>query len=314
MPRPPVTVAVVSFNTRDLLIRCLASLEPDVGDGRAEVWVVDNGSRDGSAEAARDAAPWATVIEAQSNLGFGGAVDLVAEATDSEWLAPANADVALHPGALEALIRCGRDERTAVVAPRLVLPDGRTQHSVHRFPTVPFTLAFNAGIPRLSGRLSERLLLEGHFRPERPCVVGWAVGAFLLVRRMAFEEVGGFDAEQWMYAEDLDLGWRMARAGWLTRYEPRAVVSHHESAATAVAFGEERTARFMAATYAVIARRRGAARAWATLILNCLGAGVRVCWLAPLARHRSRWARALEDNRRWLDAHRRAAIALRRGR
>ncbi|MDQ3433428.1 MAG: glycosyltransferase, partial [Actinomycetota bacterium] len=79
MPGPPVTVAVVSFDTRDLLVRCLRSLERDVQDGRADVWVVDNGSRDGSAQAARDAAPWATVIEAPGNLGFGGAVDLVAE-------------------------------------------------------------------------------------------------------------------------------------------------------------------------------------------------------------------------------------------
>lgn len=314
MPGPPVTVAVVSFDTRDLLVRCLRSLERDVQDGRADVWVVDNGSRDGSAQAARDAAPWATVIEAPGNPGFGGAVDLVAEATESRWLAPANADIALHPGALEALIRGGGDERTAVVAPRLVAPDGRTQHSVHPFPTVPFTLAFNLGIPRLSARLSERLFLEGHFQPGRPRVVHWAVGAFLLVRRAAFEEVGGFDAEQWMYAEDLDLGWRMARAGWLTRYDPRAVVTHHESAATEVAFGDDQRARFMAATYAVIARRRGRIRAWTTLIFNCLGAGARIAWLTPLARPGSRWAAAREDNRRWLDAHQRGASALRRRR
>lgn len=314
VPGPPVTVAVVSFNTRDLLVRCLASLEADVREGRAEVWVVDNGSHDGSAGAARDAAPWATVIEARGNLGFGAAVDLVAEATESRWLAPANADIALRPGALEALIRSGRDERTGVVAPRLVLPDGRTQHSVHPFPTVWFTLAFNLGIPRVSARLSERLFLEGHFEPERPQLVDWAVGAFLLVRRTAFEEVGGFDAVQWMYAEDLDLGWRMARAGWLTRYEPCALVSHRESAATEVAFGAERTARFMAATYAVIARRRGTLRAWTTLVVNCLGAGARVGWLSPLAHRGARWAQARQDNLRWLDAHRRGASALRRDR
>src|SRR3954467_12559434 len=113
-----VTVAVVSWNTRELLLRCLESLEPDVRAGRASVWVVDNASKDGSAEAAREAAPWAEVVDGGENLGFGRAVNLVARSTDSEWIAAANADVALEPSALEALIAAGSDHRVACVAPR----------------------------------------------------------------------------------------------------------------------------------------------------------------------------------------------------
>ena len=272
--------------------------------GRASVWVVDNASCDGSAEMARREAPWATVIEAGENLGFGNAVDLVAERTDSPWIAPANADIAVTPGALATLLRHGGDETVGAVAPRLVLPDGRTQHSVHPFPTLGFTTAFNLGLPRLSRRLSERWCLEDSWDPERARVVPWAIGAFLLVRRDAFAAVGGFDAEQWMYAEDLDLGWRLARAGYSTRYEPAAVVRHEESAATSAAFGDEKTIRFMAATYAVLTRRRGAGVARLTAAVNWAGAAARLLWMVPLARLDERRAPARDDVNRWLTAHR----------
>lgn len=298
----PVTVAVVSWNTRELLRQCLRSLRPEVDAGRASVWVVDNASFDGSAAMVRSEAPWATLVEAGANLGFGAAVDLVAERTESPWLAPANADVALVPGALEALVEAGADARTGAVAPRLVLPDGRTQHSVHCFPTVLFAIAFNLG---LTARAGDRLCLEGHWNPARARTVDWAVGAFLLVRRSAFEQVGGFDAQQWMYAEDIDLCWRLAGAGYLTRYEPSASVRHHESAATGPAFGEDRTARFMAATYAVIAHRRGRGRAWITGLVNCLGAATRVALLTPSAGRRPDRRVARDGARMWLSAHRR---------
>jgi N-acetylglucosaminyl-diphospho-decaprenol L-rhamnosyltransferase len=314
---PKVTIAVVSWNTRSLLVDCLRSLEPEVGARRAAVWVVDNASNDGSAEAARSEAPWATVLEPGQNLGFGRAVNLVARQTETPWLAAANADVELEPGALDSMLAAGTDARVGAVAPRLVLPGGAVQHSVHPFPTLPFTLLFNLGVPRLSRRLSDRLCLEGSWDPERPREVPWAIGAFLLLRRSAFDEAGGFDDEQWLYAEDLDLGWRLRSAGWVTRYEPRARVRHHASAATTAAFGDEKTARFMAATYAALLRRRGLPRTWATAAVNVAGAAVRAVWNAPLAGVSPRRRAALGLNRRWLAAHReglRSRAGLLRGR
>jgi N-acetylglucosaminyl-diphospho-decaprenol L-rhamnosyltransferase len=246
--------------------------------------VVDNGSRDGSADAARSLAPWAEVLEPGSNLGFGRAVNLVAARTESEWLLVANADVALEPGALDALLAAGSDPRVGCVAPRLIGGDGATEHSVYPFPTLRFTTAFNLGLHRLSARGAERLCLEGHWDPERPRAVPWAIGACLLVRRRAFEQAGGFDARQWLFAEDLELGWRLRDRGWVTWYEPAARVLHASSAATAPAFGSARRARFMRATYATLARRRGRARALLTALVNVLGAAVRL-------------------NREWLWAH-----------
>jgi GT2 family glycosyltransferase len=260
-----VAVAVVSYNTRKLLLRCLDSLAPESDSGRAAVWVIDNHSSDGSLEAARAHAPWARVIDAGANLGYGRAVNEVAHRTHSEWLLIANADVALEPGSLEALLAAGSDDRVGCAAPRLVLPSGVTQHSVHR----------------LSPRIGDRLCLEGHWDPERPRDVPWAIGACLLLRREAFDEVGEFDEQQWMYAEDLDLQWCLHRRGWRTRYVPEARVLHESGAAAGAAFGDRRADRFMAASYALLLRRRGAARTWATAAINIAGAAARVdrAWL-----------------------------------
>lgn len=306
-----VTVAVVSWNTRELLLRCLRSLAEDVARGTAEVWVVDNGSNDGSQEAARAHAPWARVVSSQRNLGYGAAVNLVARRTSGTWLLAANADVALEPGALEKMLVLAANPRVGCVAPRLVLPNGDTQQSVHAFPTLPFTLAFNLGLYRLSPRLAEAACLEGRWNPDRTRAVPWAIGACLLLRRAAFDAVHGFDERQWMYAEDLDLGWRLQRAGWLTWYEPQARVVHEAGAATSVAFGADRTTEFMTATYALLRRRRGRLRMLSTAVLNIAGAAARLGCVVPLAAMSERMEGQVAENRRWLKAHLRALHAVR---
>ncbi|MDQ6746125.1 MAG: glycosyltransferase family 2 protein [Actinomycetota bacterium] len=301
---PAVTVAVVSWNTRDLLLRCLRALEPEVRSGRAEVWVVDNGSDDGSAPAARRLAPWATVVEPGENLGFGRAVNLVAAGSRGVWVACANADTELEPGALERLLSSGAAPEVGCVAPLLALPDGTPQHSVHSLPTIPFTLALNLGLYRLSGRLADRMLLSGMYDPQRPRPVAWAYGAFLLIRRTAFEQVRGFDERQWMYAEDLDLCWRLREHGWSIGYEPRARVGHAGGASTRQVFGDQPAARFMHATYAAILRHRGPLRTWVTAALNVLGAASRLAWISPLALISSRWRGPRRELLMWLSAHR----------
>jgi N-acetylglucosaminyl-diphospho-decaprenol L-rhamnosyltransferase len=281
-----VAVAVVSFQTREHLRACLTSLH-----GAGEVWVVDNGSTDGSVEMVRDDFPWARLVQPGENLGYGRAVNLVAAQTATPWLAAANADVVLEPGTLAALVRAGEaDPRAGAVAPRLLLPDGSTEHGVHPFPTLAFTTTFALGLTRPIG---DRLCLEGAWNPERARRVPWAVGAFLLLRREAWDAVGGFDERQWLFAEDLDLGWRLRAAGWATRYEPSARVRHAGSAATGAAFGAERTERWQRATYAWLLRRRGIVVTRLTALVNVLGAGARALLTRDHSRRRlyTEWAR-----------------------
>lgn len=305
MNAAPVTVAVVSYETRELLLACLDALRPDADAGRARVYVVDNRSSDGSAAAARAHAPWAEVIEPGENLGFGRAVNLVAERRSSRWLLAANADVAPRAGALAALLAAGEaDPRAGAVAPALILPGDDVQHSAGPLPTLPVAFVHALGLHRVSPALGDRLCLEGSWRADRARTVPWAIGACLLLRRRAFDAIGGFDRGRWMYAEDLDLGWRLREAGWHTRYEPGAAVAHASAAATGPAFGAGRRDRYMAATYEVIASHRGAARARATAAINLAGVAGRMAWMLPTATVSRRHRGLARDTATWAAAHR----------
>jgi GT2 family glycosyltransferase len=272
-----VTIAVVSYETRDDLAACLESLRP----AEAEVWVVDNASRDGSAAMVAERFPEVQLVAGEENLGYGRAVNVVGRRTRSAWIAAANADIVLRPGALDALLAAGdRDPGAGILAPRLVRPDGRVQQSFHPFPDARVALAFALGA---RGALADRLAIEGRTDLGRERRVDWAHGALLLVRREAWDAVGGFDERLWLYAEDLDLCWRARRAGWATRYVPGAVVDHRVSASTEPVFGEDRYARAQAAAYAWMRRARGP---WPTRA--CAGVAVADA-LARAARHPEAW-------------------------
>ena len=300
-----VAIAIVSWNLRDRLAACLESLRADHDAGRAKVWVVDNGSSDGSAQLVRERHPWVRLIACERNLGYGPAVNLVAARTTNPWIAAANADLRFEAGALSELLRAGaRDPRAGALAPRLLLPDGRTQHSVHPFPSMRVAATVNLGLGARVPGLGQRLCLEGHWDPERPRSVPWAHGALLLVRRSAWEAAGGFDDAMWFYAEDLDLCWRLHRAGFTVRYVPAARVHHERSPAATAAWGDDRHVRSQAAAYAWLRRRRGRPRTAAVATLNtgmpALGAGTS---LAPERRARLRhWARL--HARAWIWARR----------
>jgi N-acetylglucosaminyl-diphospho-decaprenol L-rhamnosyltransferase len=299
-----VAIAVVSWNTRDLLDACLRSLRGDFEAGRADVWVVDNGSADGSAAMVRERHPWVHLLES-TNVGFGAAVNRVAALTETPWIAAANADVELTAGALESMLRTGADRRDAgAIAPRLVLGGGQVQHSVHPFPTLTLTLTFNLGLAQAIPALGDRLTIEGRWDPTRPRHVDWALGAFLLLRREAWDAVGGFDEDQWMYAEDLDLAWRLREAGWRTWFEPSAVVRHAGAASTAQAWGAERTEQWIWSTYAWMLRRHGPAFVRATAIVNILGAAARVALFTPGAHRHPARAASRAEMLEWARLHR----------
>jgi GT2 family glycosyltransferase len=301
-----VAVAVVSTNLRELLAKTLRSLEPDAKEGLVEVWVVDNASTDGSPEMVRDQFPWVSLIASQENVGYGAAVNMVAARTQTDWIAAANEDIEVRRGAVRRLLDAAVDRPdVALLAPRLELPDGSTQHSVHPFPTLWLAVVFNLALHRLSRRLADELCIEGYWDSSRPRPVDWAMATFLLARRTAWDEIGGFDPAQWMHAEDLDIAWRMRRTGWRTRYEPAAEVFHVGSAASKKAFGDELMTRFMSASYGWQARRRGPAVARAIAFVNCAGVVARLAALEPLARVRGGRFRAARDScRYWLGVHR----------
>jgi N-acetylglucosaminyl-diphospho-decaprenol L-rhamnosyltransferase len=159
--------------------------------------------------------------------------------------------------------------------------------------------------------LADRLCIEGYWNPDREREVAWAHGAFLLVRRDAFNLIDGFDEAQWMYAEDIDIAWRLTRSGYSVRYEPAATVRHAVSASTRQAFADfERDERHVMASYAWLARRRGTRVARLTAALNLTGAVLRLLVFTPLAWIRPRRWRAPRDlARRFVALHRRGLVS-----
>ncbi len=302
-----VAVAVVSWNTRDLLTACLDSLSLDAEAGRAEVWVVDNSSSDGSPDIVEADYPWVTLVRSPENLGFGRAVNLVSRRTRSAWVAAANSDIRLEPETLSVLIEAGaRDPAAGVVAPMLVLRDGTIQPSLQPFPTLLGAVLLRLRVYRLSRRVGRRLYLRAYRDPAEGGHVDWAAGAFLLIRREAFDRVSGFDEDQWLYAEDLDLAWRLSRSGWKTRYEPRATVHHEESAATRAVWGDALTAKWLGATYSWVARRQGMAKVRSLAGFNVAMSVIELILYSLLARASSspRWPRSKARARAGVGLHR----------
>ncbi len=280
------------------------------------MWVVDNGSTDGSRELVRSRHPWATLLEPERNLGFGPAVNLVAARTSSPWIAPANADIELTPGALDALLTVAeRHPRAAIIGPQLILPDGSFQPGIQPFPRASDALLRNLALYRLSPRLGARLCLPEYWDPESARAVDWVTGAFLLVRRRVFDAIGGFDKDLWMYAEDLDLCWRARQRGWEVRYEPAGRIHHALSVATERAFGDidRRAARMVRATYAWLERRQGRRAALRLAAAELTTVALRVAALIVLQRIRpARWTRARQESMRAFRLHCEGARALKR--
>jgi len=229
---PDISVAVVSYNTRDLLHACLQSLLDRQAEGEAalEVIVADNGSRDGSLEMVRAEFPSVRLIETGGNAGFGRANNAALAHARGRCLALVNSDAEMLPGALAAsLAFLDAHSDVGLAGGQLLWPDGRAQTSWGDDPTL-------GGVFReqtFLGWLAPPALGTGGASPaEGPRDVDQICGAFMLIRRAAWRQVGGFDPHYFMYNEDVDLNVRLRRAGWRVVFLPHARITHHLGASS----------------------------------------------------------------------------------
>jgi GT2 family glycosyltransferase len=226
-----MAVAVVSFNTRELLEPCLHSV---LAAGPSEAVVVDNGSTDGSIELVRSRFPDMRLIVNERNVGYGAAANQAIATCRAPAVLLLNGDTVIAADGLDALGRyLAEHPRVAVVGPRLVNDDGSLQPSTFSFPSPADALMGDTGLHRLVRRvprLRERFLRTWSHDSARP--VSWVRGAALAIRRSAFDEVGRFDEDFFMYWEEVDLCRRLAAAGLQTHYTPITTVKHVRAAAT----------------------------------------------------------------------------------
>jgi GT2 family glycosyltransferase len=183
--------------------------------------VVDNGSTDGCVGIARRAG--AAVVARESNDGYAAAVNAGVRATRSEFVAIMNPDVFFDEEAvLHRLLDEFSDPRVGLASPALRLPGGHLQDSARAVPS-PRELAL---------RRFTRRVTAGAITSDRRLDVPWVVGACVVVRRSAFEDVGGFDERYHLYFEDVDFCVRLWRNGWSVRFVPDVTVRHEHRAAS----------------------------------------------------------------------------------
>ncbi len=196
--------------------------------GLAEIVIVDNQSTDGSVALASRAVPRALVVRTGSNLGYGGGVNRGMKVAANEFVLVCNSDLSVGRDAVAGLAGAlASDERVALVGPQLIDEDGTASVSARAFPTIgrSWRQAF-AGVVAPRGRSARRYAAANQAIADLGGDVDWVTGACFLVRRQAFEEVHGFDVSYFMYVEEVDLCWRLHKAGWRVLHEPSISVTH----------------------------------------------------------------------------------------
>jgi hypothetical protein len=194
-----ISIVIVSFNTRDLSLACLRSIEAYCPE--AEVLLVDNASTDNSVASIREQFPQLRLIESDVNLGFAGANNLGIEESTGDYVILLNSDTVIED---DSLSRCAayleNHPKVGAVSPRLVGIDGNPQRCLYRFPTI-------------RAKLLE--MVRQTLPDEPPAGDGWIAGTALMMRRQALLDAGGkLDSHFFMYWEDCDLSMRIKKAGW----------------------------------------------------------------------------------------------------
>ncbi|MDG4828826.1 glycosyltransferase family 2 protein [Solwaraspora sp. WMMD1047] len=232
---PTVSVVMVSYQTRELILRALAALRANCPADRYEVIVVDNASVDGSADAVAAAFPAAQVVRLARNVGFGRAVNVGAGRAAGRWLLLLNPDTEPVGDLIGQFVRfASTHSGHRIYVGRTLRPDGTDDgRSVFGWPTRWGYFCFATGLSTVFRR--SRL-----FNPEElpglnravPARVPAGSGCLLLVDRALFAELAGFTPDYFMYGEDVDLCFRAARLGAVPVLVPQARVRHHNGAAS----------------------------------------------------------------------------------
>jgi N-acetylglucosaminyl-diphospho-decaprenol L-rhamnosyltransferase len=236
MPPPPLSIVIPTHDTRELTLRCLDALFASPVAGM-EVILVDDASRDGTAEAVAARHRHVTLLRNGEPARFTRSANRGLAAASGEILLLLNSDTEVEAGGLARLVAVfAREPELGIAGALLHYPDGSPQWSGGREPTLAWFLALTSGIPALLAKLP----LYRRARPlavDRALAVDWVTGAALAIRRPVWEAAGPLDEGFRFYAQDLDLCLRARRAGWRIEVRPELPVLHHHGATIGRAAG-----------------------------------------------------------------------------
>ncbi len=253
-----LAVVTVTYSPGETLARFLDTLAKATGR-TVRVVLADNGSTDGVPELAAAERSNVTLLRTGGNLGYGAAANRGVATLDATvgWVVVANPDIEWCDGALDALLdAASRWPRAGAFGPLIKNLDETTYPSARLLPTLGKGIGHAVvgtvwpGNPWTKAYKQSNTSIE-----EREA--GWLSGSCLLLRRAAFDSVDGFDPRYFMYFEDVDLGDRLGRAGWLNVYVPSAEVIHIQGHSTARASAKMLAAHHDSAYRYIADRHRG---------------------------------------------------------
>ena len=225
---PLVDLVIVNYRSYAELARCLSSLDAARGLF-ARIVVIDHESDLRAAERVSRTFPWITLIERTTNEGFATGVNLGVRSGNAPFILLLNPDCVADAAAISGLLAFAhRRPDAAIIGPRILNLDGTVQGSARRFPGLSTMFAGRSSwlTKRFPNNPLSRWNLPGRDQAASPLAVDWVSGACMLVRRDAFEQVGGMDERFFLYWEDADLCRRLEQAGWAILYFPDVSIVH----------------------------------------------------------------------------------------
>jgi GT2 family glycosyltransferase len=305
---PLLSVIVVNWNTRELLHRCLTSVEKYLPKGDYETIVVDNASTDGSSEMVQREFPMTRLIKNTDNLGFGRGNNLGMASASGDFFLLLNSDARLIDDTpLRLVKRLKHRSRVGVIGPIVRYEDGRLQATAHRFEAPWRLLVEELWLYRAMSRSRVgNLLLGVHWDHAEEREVDWVTGVCMVVRREVFEETGGFDPSIFMYGEEVEWARRIRQSGWSILFSPLGEVIHIGHASADLLLGDDgRIDRCLLSSDRLI-------RAWYGQIAGTLAPGIRVAGallrlfvfsLGPIRKRNEAYARDVRQGSKLVLGH-----------
>jgi GT2 family glycosyltransferase len=274
---PQVTIVIVSFNTRELLRECILTLQREAGGVVYETIVVDNASRDGSADMITSQFPDVRLIRSETNLGFASANNRAFEIARGRYLVLLNSDALLTPGALPlSVMHMEENPAVGLGGARLVGRDGSWQPAARMFPSPLNELLMMSGLAanypdsHFFGRADRTWA-----NPGEAAAVDWVPGAYSIIRKDVLDRVGYFDERFFLYYEEVDLCRRIRAAGYEIWYWPDVVTVHlggessrQVSGLELSSSGSQLTLWRMRSELLYYRKHHGALGAWSAMLLE----------------------------------------------
>lgn len=223
-----LAIVIVSYNTKELTLKCLESIFNSESKIKFETWVVDNNSSDNSLAAIKKGFPQINIIESDKNLGFSGGNNLVLEKVKAKYYLLLNSDTEITDRALDNLYEFAENSDFGICSCKLLNPDGSFQPNGGELPTIFPLFLWLSGFDDIFGKFvkipSYQSRDKKYYINKRQ--IGWVSGSVMLIKREVIEKIGLLDDKIFMYEEDVEYCFRANNAGYKVGWTNQAEIIH----------------------------------------------------------------------------------------